>query len=92
MEAFLTLVVLAVLVEAVTEWVDWLVEKGMAYEAIVALIAGQVLAWGANLDLLAVLNVEGFYGVGYVLSGIIISRGSNYVHDLLKRIQNKKAA
>lgn len=49
-------------------------------------VVGVVLAFELALDVFALLGAAIRHEwVGYVLTGLLIGRGSNYVHDLLKR-------
>ena len=91
-ETFVTLFILAVLCEAVVEWVKDLapVLTGVAVE-LVALVVGLVLAFGAGQNLFGLIGVEFAYPiVGTLLAGIVVSRGSNYIHDLLGRLQGRE--
>lgn len=83
------LLVLAVLTEAVTELVKNIKDNGWNFPRLSALVFGQVVAWGTGLDLLALVGVTGadwLPYVGIVLTGLALSRGANYVHDLWDRI------
>ena len=85
LEAFVTLFILAVLCEAVVEWVKGIIPalSGVAVE-IVALAVGLVLAFGSGQNLFGLIGVEFAYPlVGTVLAGLVISRGSNYIHELV---------
>lgn len=58
-------------------------------------ILGILLCVLANVDFFALVGVElSIPIVGVVLSGLLVSRGANFVHDLLKivyEIQNQSA-
>ena len=58
-------------------------------------ILGILLCILANVDFFALVGVElSIPIVGIVLSGLLVSRGANFVHDLLKivyEIQNQSA-
>ena len=58
-------------------------------------ILGILLCVLANVDFFALVGVElSIPIVGIVLSGLLVSRGANFVHDLLKivyEIQNQSA-
>jgi hypothetical protein len=58
-------------------------------------ILGILLCILANVDFFALVGVElSIPIVGVVLSGLLVSRGANFVHDLLKivyEIQNQSA-
>ena len=90
-ETFVTLFILSVLCEAVVEWVKGIVPALAGVGAqIAALVVGLVLAFGAGQNLFNLIGVEFAYPiVGTVLAGIVVSRGSNYIHDLIARLQGE---
>ena len=51
----------------------------------VAALAGVGLAFYYKLDLLALIGQLEPSPVGYLLSGLIIGRGANYLHDFVSR-------
>ena len=61
-------------------------EKKTAITQMVTIVVGVALAFafGANMFVPLVLTVNHY--VGMVLTGIVMSRGSNYVSDLISRI------
>jgi len=92
LEAFVTLFILSVLCEAVVEWLKGLVPvlAGTAVQ-VAALVVGLVLAFGAGQNLFTLIGVEFAYPVvGTVLAGIVVSRGSNYIHDLISKLQGEE--
>ena len=91
-EAFLTVIILATLCEAVVEWLKDLVPKIEGTGAkVAALVVGLILAFGASQNIFALIGIEFLYpAVGFILSGILISRGSNYLHDVIARIGGSK--
>lgn len=93
-ESFVTLFVLAVLCEAVVEWVKDLVPAIAGTGAkIAALVVGLVLTFGAGQNLFSLIGVQFTYPiVGTILAGIIVSRGSNYIHDLIAKLQDEEVA
>jgi hypothetical protein len=94
MEVFLVVVLVAALVEAVWEAlkkvlapaVDWLDYRGVPADQLGALLVALLvcLGLGGRADLFVMLNIplEIAY-VGSILTAVIISRGSNFVHDLI---------
>ena len=54
----------------------------------VALVAGVGVAIAYQLDLLAALGLPAAYPlIGWIATGLIIGRGSNYVNDFISRIR-----
>lgn len=86
------LIVLALLVESIWQTVKMIVQKGKPnLNVIGALFVGilmSVLVQANILDLLEFNQVIPY--VGYVLTGILISRGSNFIHDLIDKIGKTK--
>jgi hypothetical protein len=83
----LGIVVFAVLVEAVVENIKWLIEGGWDKDRIVAIVMGMVLAFSFSVDVFHVLGYESFIPyLPQIVTGIIISRGANFVHDIYKAI------
>ena len=93
MEAVLIILVAALLAEAVWETGKMVWQQGkISVDRIGALAIGILFAVGAGLDLCTVLGICFVYPIiGQLLTGILISRGANFVHDLLKRAQQLSA-
>ncbi len=89
MSELLKLVVLALIGEAVWETLKMVWQQGkLSVDRIGALAVGLLLALGAQLDLFALVSIPiSIPFVGMVLTGVLISRGANFVHDLLKKIE-----
>jgi len=53
----------------------------------VALILGLLLAFGFAVNIPALLGLEAVWAwVGIAVTGVVIGRGANYIHDLLSSI------
>lgn len=91
------IVVAAMLSEAVWETGKMVWQKGkISADRVGALVVGLVFAIGASLDLFVLVGISFSHPlIGQILTGILLSRGANFVHDLLKSaegiVQNKKA-
>jgi len=49
-------------------------------------LVGVAIAWELGLSIFALLGVEPLHPImGYVLTGLLIGRGSNYVHEFINR-------
>ena len=82
--------VIAILAEAVWETLKmaWQGNK-FSIDKLGALVIGIIVAVCAQVDLFSMFGVVLAYPIiGYILTGIIISRGANFVHDLLKKLEN----
>lgn len=86
------LVVMAFLVEATWETLKMTWQDGKAsIDRIGALFIGLALAFAINVDILSVAGLDsGLQYVGTVLTGILISRGSNFMHDLINKLGSGK--
>lgn len=89
MENVFGLFLLAIVVEATVSYAqEWFVNKNFNWKQIMAAVLGVVVAIGYNLDLIAMFGFNSVIPyLGVVLTGLIISRGSNFIADLLKKVQ-----
>lgn len=104
MEGFLIFFLAVILIEAIWENVKlmlpnkWFMAehtKGFPLDRIGAFVVALVvcLVAGAILDLMFVLGVFPTVTIiGLVLTAFLLSRGSNYWHDLVSRVQGAKSA
>lgn len=84
---------LAFLAEGMTEYfarpiLAWAgsVDTSPMWLRYIAMIVGVALAFGYRADLLLMVGFPAVHPlVGIVLTGILIGRGSNYMHDLVDR-------
>lgn len=85
----MSLLIIAILAEALTETISLLViDRKVQWGYIVALIVGQAVAWTTQLDIFKLTGVPASNGiVGIIATGLLISRGSNYLHDLIRKLQ-----
>ncbi len=87
-----TILILAITVEALIEYGKLIFQKQINWKQLVALVIGVLLAVAANVDLYELAGVTFIVPyVGVVLTGIIFSRGANYVADFLKMVQGAGA-
>lgn len=88
--SILSLVILALLGESVWETLKMIWQNGkLSADRIGALVIGEILALGAGLDMLAIVGVPlKIPYVGMILTGLLISRGANFIHDLLQSVNN----
>lgn len=83
-------IILALLCEAIWENLRMIWENGkFSINRLGALILSIIIAVGTKVDLFELLNLNMFIPVlGSVFTGVLISRGANVLHDLLKKIQS----
>lgn len=92
MSGFLQVMVIALLAEAIWENLKMVWQDGkISIDKIGALIVSIVISIVTQLDVFAILD----FGItvpfiGSFLSGILISRGANVIHDLLNKIEELK--
>ena len=53
-----------------------------------AMVIGAVVCYKVQLDILAIAFTVEPSVIGFLFSGLLVSRGSNYLHDLVKKITN----
>lgn len=89
---FLSLIYVAIIVEGIITYVkNFSSGQGFKWEMLVAVLIGIVVALAYNIDLFELVGLKGTVPyVGSVLTGILISRGSNYIFDLIKSLQSAK--
>lgn len=97
MKGIVLIVVLAIVVEALVEYGKSLIAgfKTGGWKApavqLVAMAVAVLLCFAANADLFTVLGVEfSAPWIGTLLTGIFASRGSNYISDLIGKLQAGK--
>ena len=97
MEGFILITVMAIVVEAVIEYAKTIGKGFAAGEWKVAITHLAAIVLGVFLCLLTGADLFGLVGItftwrwlGYILTGIIISRGANYVSDFVKRLETVK--
>jgi chromate transport protein ChrA len=83
------IIIAALLAESVWETGKMVWQQGkVSVDRVGALVVGLVFAMGAGLDLCALLGIGFIYPIiGQVLTGILLSRGANFVHDLFKSVE-----
>ncbi len=79
----------ALLAESVWETSKLAWQKGkMNPNVIGALTVGIIIAVGAHLNICTVVGINFSYPmIGEILTGILLSRGSNFIHDLFNIAQ-----
>jgi len=89
---FTHLALVAFLVEALLQTIKPIYDKetGWNMDKIISIVVGIVVCLVTNVDLFAELGfVVSVPYLGSILTGVIASRGSNFVHDIFKFVQGK---
>ncbi len=91
MESLLLILVVAVLVEAVWENLKMVWQSGkLNVNMIGSLVVSILISILTKIDIFGALGITINIYVGSALTGIIISRGANFVHDLLTKVNQLK--
>lgn len=86
------IIAVAILIEGLVEYGKNIVDmfyggdKKTAVTQIITIIVGIALAYAFNADMFIPLGLTVNHYIGMVLTGIVMSRGSNYVSDLIGKI------
>ena len=90
------IIAVAILIEGLVEYGKNIADmfyggdKKTAITQIVTIVIGIALAFAFSADMFIPLGLTVNHYVGMVLTGIVMSRGSNYVSDLISRIGQTK--
>lgn len=86
------LIFVSIVIEGIISYCKTLVvDKKFQWQILGSMLLGIGCALTFGVDLFAVAGVEAQVPyIGQVLTGVLLSRGSNYVYDLLKQLTNAK--
>lgn len=89
MAQFFGLVLMAIVIEGVITYIkEIFVNKNVMWQQVLGIVLGIVVAIGYNADLFALFGLTSTIPLlGCVLTGVLLSRGSNYIFDLVKQLQ-----
>lgn len=87
----LTVIIMAFMGEAIWETLKMIWQEGkISIDRIGAIIVCVVLAFGAKLDLFELVGIPlNIPYVGMFCTGLLASRGANFLHDLYGKIAQK---
>lgn len=90
-----SVLVIALVVESLVNIVENIQERNTSWKywlaLVLGLLAGAGLSWNYNVDIFSLVGLEGNVPVvGTIVTGLLASRGSNIVSDLLARINSWK--
>jgi len=87
MEIIAKIIAAAIIIEAIIEYFSIFCNKNVSLKCWFSLSFGIIFSVIYGIDLLYLFGLETSVPfVGMVLSGILLSRGSNYVADLIKKV------
>ena len=86
------LVIVAILIEAIWENIKMVWQNGkFSIDKIGALVISVLICILAKIDIFPIVNLSIMVPViGSIFTGIIVSRGANFVHDLFNKISGDK--
>jgi len=86
MDMIAKIIIGAIVIEAIIEYLNAIIFKKISPQYILSVVFGAVFSVLYGLDLLAILGLETHVPyVGMILTGIMLSRGSNYITHLVKK-------
>ncbi len=91
MDKFFGIMVMAIILEGFIAYFKMFFDsdRKVQWQCLMAIAVGVFMGIAYNLDLLAAFGIStALPYVGCALTGILISRGSNYIADLVKIITN----
>ena len=90
--SIVTIITIALLVEAVWETLKMVWQEGkINVNTIGALIVGIGVSILAKIDIFAMQGISlSIPLVGWILTGILMSRGANFIHDLFNKLGDKE--
>ena len=82
----------AVVIEGIVTYITTIVkDKKVEWKIILAIALGCLISFNLNLDVFALIGLdEANTIVGIILTGVLISRGSNYVFELYNKLTEWK--
>lgn len=88
---FAQLVIIAILVEAVWENLKMVYDKQkINVNMIGSLLLSIIVCVLSKINIFEIVGISLIYPVvGYMLTGIICSRGANFINDLLKKVKGE---
>ena len=89
---FMQLIIVAILVEAIWENVKMVYQEGkLSISMIGSLVISIIICVIANVDIFPVVGVSmSIPFIGSILTGIVVSRGANFVNDLFSKLKEVK--
>lgn len=87
------LIILTIICEAVWQSLKMVFqsEKHFTLDNVGSLVVSVLVCFSTNLDILKLVNINSSIPfLGIILTGILVSRGSSFIHDLLTKIGSSK--
>ena len=89
---FMQLIIVAILVEAIWENIKMVYQEGkLSISRIGSLVISIIICAIAKVDIFPVVGVSmSIPFIGSILTGIVVSRGANFVNDLFSKLKGVK--
>jgi len=88
MEFFMFIFISIIIEGIISYFKEFFVDGVFQWQVMVAIVIGIFVAAVYNIDIFEIVGLKANIPyVGNVLSGILISRGSNYIFDVIKKIK-----
>lgn len=90
--SIVTIITIALLVEAIWETLKLVWQEGkININTIGALIVGIGVSILAKIDIFAMQGISlSIPLIGWILTGVLMSRGANFIHDLFNKLGDKE--
>ncbi len=90
MDNIMSVMAISVVVEGLVSYAKMLVvDRKIEWQIVVAVALGVIFAIAYGIDVFALLGMKSIIPYfGNVMSGVLLSRGSNYIFDMFKTIRN----
>ena len=89
MDNFMSIMAVSVVVEGLVSYAKMLVvDRKIEWQIVVAVALGVIFAIAYGIDIFAMLGMNSIIPYfGNVMSGVLMSRGANYIFDMLKSVR-----
>jgi hypothetical protein len=86
---FIGVIMIAIIAESIWETIKLMRKNGdFNWDRAGSTVVGILIAFGTGADIFQLLGIPfRFPVVGNVLTGLLISRGANFIHDLFKMLK-----
>lgn len=91
MEQFFNVILLSIVIEGIITYANEWFTNGIKWQQLASVLLGVLIAVAYKADLIALFGITTpIPYVGCALTGILLSRGSNYIFDFIKQVVDKQ--
>lgn len=92
MEQFFNVILLSIIIEGIITYANEWFTNGIQWKQLTSVVLGVIIAVVYKADLIALFGITTpIPYIGCALTGILLSRGSNYIFDFIKQVIDKQA-